>query len=362
MRDFRIQSFSRAAWTFIVLLAILFSSMPVQAHARSNDTPLAFSDGKWTAKFSIHAHVPTEVSKLDVSYLGDMGFNSSGGMLEGEWLMTGQANYTGDISGTAQIDAGGKVSGSSADPSVSTKNFIINMDITVSGVNAKTQVDLGSEGGLGMILTNATCSMVTADIVAPAMANYQSAGINAKVSGAFTAIRIGDLAAASETDYMNEVADLIDAAEALKQDAVNGNGVDFESLNTLVTKAENLNLGLKKNIACGFGGKKTYLTIITDIVSDLANFALDNPQLFTTAELSRLASAALSVGAMGSGAANPQQAAQLKAKFINEFGDRLNDAQAGKSCSEAIQIQVSAAALGDANLKSQAKNVVDAVC
>ena len=133
-------------------------------------------------------------------------------------------------------------------------------------------------------------------------------------------------------------------------------------LNGLVTEAENLNLGLKKNIDCGFGGKKTYLTIITDVVADLANFALDNPHLFTTKELSLLSTAALSVGAMGSGAANPQQAAQLKAKFVQEFSNRLNDAQANSSCTEAVQIQVSAGLLGDPNLKTQAKSAVTAVC
>ncbi len=346
----------------LILVAILFSTMPVQADNLSDTPPPAFSDGKWTAKFSIHAIAPTAATTLNVSYLGDMQFNSSGGTLEGEWLMTGQGTYSGDISGSADISAGGKVAGSSAEPLIKTKNFIINLNITVSGVQVKAPVDFGSGAQLGLILTNATCNQVTADIAAPAVANYKSAGINASVTGSFTAIRVGDLSSSSETDYMKEVGDLIDAAEALKQSAMAKNGVDYDKLNELVTKADDLNLAMKKNIACGFGGKKSYLTIITDIIADLANFALQNPQLFTTEELSRLSYVAISVGAMGSGAANAQKAAELKSKFIQEFSNRLDDAQTNKNCQDAVQIQVAAGALGDASLKQQAKDAVAAIC
>ncbi len=362
MRDTRFHFWSRVGSTFLMLAMIMSSTLPVQAHNRFDDTPPAFSDGKWVAKFSIHAIAPTTVTTLNVSYLGDMQFNSSGGTLEGEWLMTGQGTYTGDITGSADISAGGKVEGSSAEPLIHTKNFIINLNITVSGLQVNAPVDLGSGAQLGLTLTNATCNQVTADIAAPAMANYQSAGINANVTGSYTAIRVGDLTSSNETDYMKEVGDLIDAAETLKKNAQAESGVDYAKLNELVTQADNLNLAMKKDIACGFGGKKTYLTIITDVVADLANFALQNPQLFTTEELSRLVTIAISVGAMGSGAANPQQAAELKAKFTQEFSDRLNDAQNNNNCQDVTQIQVAAGFLGSANLKQQAQDVADAIC
>jgi hypothetical protein len=346
----------------LMFILIMVSTIPVQADNLFDNTPPAFSDGKWIANFSIHAIAPTAATTLNVSYIGSMGFNSSGGMLDGEWLMTGDGTYAGDISGTATISAGGKVAGSSAEPMVSASKFLINLDITVSGLHVSTPVDLGSGGQLGLILTNATCNQVTADIAAPAIANYQSAGINAAVAGSYTAFHVGDLSASSEADYTNEVGDLIDEAEIFKQGVLSQNGVNYDKLNELISKAENLNLGLKKNIDCNFGGNKKYLTIITDVITDIVNFALQNPQLFTTEELSRLVSAAIGVGAMGSGAANPQQAAELKAKFIQEFSDRLNDAQTNKNCQDAVQIQVTSWSLGDANLKQQAKSVIDAIC
>ncbi len=362
MRNSRFHIWSRLGLTFLVLAAMTFSTTPVQAHNLSDTTPPAFSDGKWAAKFSIHAIAPTKATTLNINYLGDMQFNSSGGSLDGEWLMTGKGTFAGDITGTAAVSAGGKVGGSSADPQITTKNFIMNLNINAYGTATNTQVDLGSGAKLGLTLTNVTCNQANADIAAPAVANYQSAGINATVKGSYTAIRVGDLSSADETNYMQEVGNLIDEAETLKQSAVTGNGIDFDKLNELLSKADNLNLGLKKNIGCGFGGNKTYLTVITDVIANLASFALQNPQLFTTEELSRLAFAAVSVGAMGSGASNAQLAAELKAKFVQELGNRLSDAQTNKGCQDAVQIQITAGLLGDSNLKQQAKSVVNAVC
>jgi hypothetical protein len=95
---------------------------------------------------------------------------------------------------------------------------------------------------------------------------------------------------------------------------------------------------------------------------DLAYFALSKPELFTTGELNRLVMAALSVGAMGSGATDPKTGADLLAKFSQEFTDRLNDAEANKNCMEATQIKLAGLALNNATLKAQAEQVMTAVC
>jgi hypothetical protein len=176
------------------------------------------------------------------------------------------------------------------------------------------------------------------------------------------AVRVGDLTGANATDYQQQAGDLLEETEALKQEAINNNGIDFSALNKLVTKAENLNTAIKKNAACGKGSGKQYLTVITGSVISLVQFALANPEYFTTEELSRLVTAALAVGALGSGAANPQEAADLMTKFTQEFSDRLNDAQANKSCTDATQIKVTALMLNNATLIQQAESVMSAVC
>lgn len=110
------------------------------------------------------------------------------------------------------------------------------------------------------------------------------------------------------------------------------------------------------------GSNKAYLTLITSIVADIANFALDNPQYFTVAELGRLAGAALSVGAIGSGAANPSDAAALQAKFAKEMDNRLTDAVNNKNCDQIASIAVASGSIGDSHLKQQALMALKAVC
>jgi len=304
----------------------------------------------------------TGVINMKTSYNGKVGLISSNGQVNGEWTLSGMSTYTGDITGLAVFDGGGKISGSSAEPAVSTKSLVATMDVTVDGMHTQTQVDMGSGGNMNLKLVSATCSQVVADIEAPVMSGYNQAGVQAVVSGSFTAVRVGDLKGANATDYQQQVGDLLDETESLKQDAVDNNGIDFAALNKLVAKAENLNTAIKKNAACGKGSGKQFLTIITGTIANLAYFALSHPELFTTEELSRLVTAALGVGAMGAGAANPQQAADLLTKFLQEFSNRLTDAQTNNGCSEAVQIQVTASMLGNANLKQQAQAVAGQIC
>jgi len=358
MKRFQPGKWGKTCLALFILCSQVFSFRPI----RAANNPPSFSDGNWEAKFSVTSVAPMDITTLEAVYSGDMDFISSGGELDGQWTLNGIGAYAGDISGSATFTGSGKIKGSSSDPAITTSTFVVNLDIVVSGIAVSQSVDMGGGGSMSLTLLSATCNQVTADIVTPAMSGYQSAGIPATVTGSFVAIRVGDLSSEDATDYMKEVGDLIAEAEDLKQKTINEKGVDFEILNNLVTKAGNLSTALKQNLDCGQGGKKQFLTIITDVIADLANFALQNPHLFTTQELSRLAFVALQVGALGSGAANPQNAAELKAKFLQEFSDRLTDAQNNKSCSDALQILISAGALGDAVLKQQANDVVAGVC
>lgn len=353
---------SRLWLVSLVLSTLFFSSMPAQASDLSETLPPAFRDGEWIGNFSMHTNSMNSVMKMQTSYKGEMGLNSSGGQVNGEWTLSGMSTYTGDITGAAVFDGGGKVSGSSTDPLISTSKLVAYMDITVGGVHTQTSVDMGSGGNMSLKLISATCNQVIADIEAPVSNAYGQAGMQANVSGSFTATRVADLKEANAIEYQKQVGDLLDEAEALKQQAVDNNGIDFETLNQLVSKAENLGTAIKKNAECGQASGKQFLTLITGTIIDIAYFALSKPELFTTGELNRLVMAALAVGAMGSGAANPQLAADLLAKFTQEFTDRLNDAQDNKNCMEATQILLAAGVLKNAALKQQADSIMTAIC
>jgi hypothetical protein len=362
MNSSPLKVWSRLLLVSLAFSTLFFSSTPAQARDLSETLPPAFRDGEWVGNFSMYTNSSNSVINMKTSYKGEMGLISAGGQVNGEWILSGMSTYTGDITGTAVFDGGGKVSGSSTEPLISTSKFVAYMDIAVGGVQTQTSVDMGSGGNMSLTLTSATCSQVIADIEAPASSNYGQAGMSANVSGSFVATRVADLEGANVADYQKQVGDLLDEAEALKQKAIENNGIDFATLNQLVSKAENLATAIKKNADCGQSGGKQFLTLITGTVIDIAYFALSKPELFTTGELNRLLTAAVAVGAMGSGAANPQLAADLLAKFTQEFTDRLNDAQDNKNCMDATQILLAAGVLKNEALKQQADSVMTAVC
>jgi hypothetical protein len=362
MKSLRPKLWSRLWLVLLVLSTFFFSSTTAQASDLSETLPPAFRDGEWAGNFSMYTNSSNSVMKMQTSYKGEMGLISAGGQVNGEWTLSGMSTYTGDITGTAIFDGGGKVSGSSTEPLISTSKFVASMDISVGGVQTKTSVDMGSGGNMNLTLISATCSQVIADIEAPASQNFNQAGMQATVSGSFTATRVDDLEGGNAVDYQKQAGELLDETEALKQKAIDNSGIDFGTLNQLVSKAENLATAIKKNAECGQAGGKQFLTLITGTVIDIAYFALSKPELFTTGELNRLLTAAVAVGAMGSGAANSQVAADLLAKFTQEFTDRLNDAQDNKNCMEATQILLAAGVLKNEPLKQQADSVMTAVC
>jgi hypothetical protein len=344
-------------WRICLVLLITFTSSGF-----AEKSPPGFRDGEWVANFSMYTTSATAVMKMKTTYSGEMGLISAGGQVNGEWTLTGTSNYSGDITGIALFDGGGKISGPSTEPVISTSKFVADMALTVGGVQTQQTVDMGSGGNMPLTLISSTCNQVIADIAAPTNNAYKQAGMTGYASGSFVAARIDDLYEGNSVEYQDEVGDLLDETEALKQKAVEEGGIDFATLNTLVSKAENLQTAIKKNTECGETGDKQFLTVITGTMIDLAYFALSKPELFTTGELNRLVMAALSVGAMGSGATDPKTGADLLAKFSQEFTDRLNDAEANKNCMEATQIKLAGLALNNATLKAQAEQVMTAVC
>jgi hypothetical protein len=348
----------------ILLFLLITSFVPVKASPAPASSIPAFSDGQWLGKFSLHADVDFTGFNWNGFYNGDLNFTSAAGELNGDWSLGGAGTYSGTtLNGKATYEANGPLDGPSDTPHIEVDKFDIHLSITVSGTAVNTTVSLGSgAGGMDIKLVSATCSQAVGDITTPVVANYEAVGGNPKITGSFTAIRVGDLSAADAPQYMQEVGDLLDKTEALKLKATQAGGLDFDELNALVTKAENLSKALKKNSLCGLGNNKSFITVITDTIDNLANFALANPQLFTTEELGRIAYAAVRVGALGSGAANSQQAADLQTKFAKEFDDRLTDAVNNNNCDEVTNITVAAAAIGDKGLIQQAKQAMTAIC
>ena len=210
---------SRLWLTLLAFSTLFFSSTPVHARNLADSGPPAFSDGEWVGNFNIKANTSASVMVMDVTYNGDMNLISSGGEVSGDWKLKGYATYTGDIFGTANFAANGKVGGTSIEPVLSTNKFVIDMAISVGGMQTEQSVDMGSGGKVGLTLVSSTCNQVVADIEAPINNAYEQAGMSSNVKGSFVAVRVGDLQAANLTDYQQQVGDLLDEAETFKQQA-----------------------------------------------------------------------------------------------------------------------------------------------
>jgi hypothetical protein len=343
--------------SFATLPALLFMVMPVKAAS----LPPAFSDGQWKGSYSVHAKAPFGGFTWDGYYNGDLVFESAAGALDGLWTLHGAGQYSGSITGSATYLGGGKVGGTASVPNLLVEEIDVTVNIIAAGfpVSQTTSVN---DGGLEIKLVSSTCTQAVGDISTPVIGNYQSAGVNPNVTGSFSAVRVGSLKKVDPQKYLDAVSALMDQADAFKQDVLGGKKIEFDQLDALVTKAESLALAIQKNQACGQGGNKSYLTVITDIVAELVKFALAHPSGFTTDELGRLLQAALRVGAMGSGAANQQQAAELAAGFLQEYDNRLTEAVNKNDCEGAISIKAAAFGLGDPDLITQAGEVVAIIC
>lgn len=353
----------------IVLLALLLltftTSVPAKASPASAGSPPAFSDGQWSGNFSIHADISFSGGATTVvgSFLGNMDFLSQAGALDGTFKYTSTAKETVQGgSGTASGVGTGTIKGTSDLPTLQVTGETVTIDATVQGIPVHTTQSTGAGIPFQVQLVSATCNQVVGDIATAVKNTFQSAGASANASGTFVAYRTGDLKGTDVPSYSKEAGDLLDSAEVFKKEVMAGNGIDFGTLNDLVSKAEQLALAIKKNNQCGLGSNKTYLTLVTSIVADIANFALDNPQYFTVGQLGRLAAAALRVGAIGSGAANPSDAAALQAKFAKEMDNRLTDAVNNNNCDQITSIFVATGAIGDSHLKQQATTAMNAVC
>jgi hypothetical protein len=357
------QRFWKLGTLLICALLILSSTAPGYASNPASTT--AFAEGKWAGVFSVHGNLTFEGGVTWAGfYNGKLDFISTGGELEGNFTYIGKGHLEMDSgSANAEYEILGDVLGISDAPMLQGTSMKIDIDGMIAGTVVITTLTFTENmGALPIYLISATCNQVVGDIETPVQQNFDDLGIQNSITGTFSAVRIGDVPEEFATNYQLEAGDLIDEAEAFKKAVTDTNKIDFAQLNDLITQAEKLGIGLKKNSDCGFGKSSDYLTIISDIIADISNFALKNAHLFSADDLGRLINAAIRVGVMGSGAPNQTQASDLANKFKFALENKLADAKQNNDCKQAISVQIAAGLLGDVNLKQSAAQEVSNLC
>jgi hypothetical protein len=319
------------------ILALLLAVAPPRTAPVLAQPPAerpSFVDGHWQGSYYVVGSTQIDTMLAIVAYSGKLDFLSRAGDLQGEYDFGGSGVFLWPDGGTGEgaYQGGGRIFGPSDGLEMKGTNLEVDITVNVGGIEAGASVIFGPEDSLPftILLVSATCSYAVGDIETPVIANVQSVGgqIHA-IKGSFSATRVEDLAAEENPNYYIESAQLLyDVIEFGKQAEEQG-GIDFDELEDLLERAEDLARAVKRNTECGLQDDPAkYLSPISMAVAQLAAFALHNAELFNTAELRRLIIAALRTGTMGAGAVNAETAKKLEEGFLEEVMARAYAADA----------------------------------
>jgi hypothetical protein len=212
------------------------------------------------------------------------------------------------------------------------------------------------------VIASATCSRVVGDFVASIAEQYSGAGVaNPYTTGSFVANRIGNLTGEDLVDYNNDVAEIMQDAEDLRDATLKTGEIDWVGLQLLMSKAEIIAGALEKGERCGISKAHEFLGVLADVIADIYRWVLDNPGTINTVDLGRLTYMGVRMGVTGSGAPNQQQAAELESAMVAELSQRLEVAIANNYEGEIIDVYIAQGPLGDSDLKARATEAFNEV-
>lgn len=293
----------------------------------------SFIDGHWQGSYYVSGTTQLDSMLANIIYVGNLDFLSRAGDLEGEFDIAGSGVFLWpDGTGEGTYLGEGKIFGPSDGLLMKGTTLEVEVTVNVDGMEAGATITFGPEDSLPftILLVSATCSYAVGDIEAPVIANVQSMGAQVQtITGLFSATRAEDLAAEENPDYFIEAGDILyDAIEFGKQVEEQG-GIDFDELEDLLERAEDLARAVKGNTECGLlDDPSKYLSPISMAMAQLATFTLHNSELFNTAELRGVIIAALRTGTIGAGALDVAVAKKLEEGFLEEVLARALNAEA----------------------------------
>jgi hypothetical protein len=180
-------------------------------------------------------------------------------------------------------------------------------------------------------------------------------GASSDLIAPFYATREGSVIGAADP-YHQAVIELRMQAERF-MDIVAGGEYSEEGLDRLIQNAETLWRSLR---ACHTHTPTGHFqSLVADIISDVIEFALANPDLFSTSDLHELILAGHRTGALGDGAADPDRARSLEGDLNSELNRRLSEEN---TCGNLRLILASVISLGDNGLITSATEAVTAAC
>lgn len=333
---------------------ILLAAAP--ARAQTDEPPLpgqpAFTDGVWMAYMASSGTVGVGEASGDRVMAGSGMISVADGLLSGEYSVSGSYNFTAPegASGSSTSTTTGAWGGTAAEPGFIDGNTHIEGTVTVNGVTQPMSFDFPSTGTLTVIpIISATCTVVVGDLDYVENTALSEAGASPNLHGTFVAVRLVDAMPGDEPPSgWNEALDLNIEGLTFWANAVSSGEVNYAELDSLLTRAEDLYERLERAAACGIGNEGSWLGLLSAMVFQLLQAAVDNPGLFDNMELLRLISAGVRMGLIGSGAAAGADLTELQAKLADDITSRAEEAEEERDCDGAIALALAGALVGDA--------------
>ncbi len=331
-------------------LALLLLGLLAQPAAAGPPMPnFSIPDGEWqgTLHASYEYDFQGQVSGMWV-WGGDMHFFSSAGELSGEAPLSGVGSGESDSAYVlGSLDALVSIFGSSFAPQFQATNGSIDLTVASMGISSEFSFPITESIPVPVRLTTVTCSQAVGDWdeFTQQLAAASGGTLN-NLTTLFAAVRTADLLE-DATSYHEELNDLIESANQFMANTKANSSMDANHLDSLLTRAEELALSLRKNNDCGFTTDWAFALPIASLVAQLIDFAHSNPGFFTNQDVFLLTETAVRAGVIGAGAVNPDLDMEMRAKLAGLLGSKIDDLDAaGGGCQALMPLWVAANSVG----------------
>jgi hypothetical protein len=326
-----------------ILAALAATLLPALPEATAQT--LEFPDGEWVADAISASVIKMRTASGGAKFEGTIEFVAYRGNMTGDGQLRGPpvaAVYTyvieGDITGTSEVPVMNSTSG--------------RMDavMNIEGITVEQSNELGVGTPVPLELVSVTCKQVTG--------RWQVGYMNMMSGkGWFIAAKVNEDRGPDFTQYGWELRSLLWSVAEFANATVKEKTVDLPQLERLLEQAARLARDSRRNEGCGIEEEGDFEPAVAGVIADLIRLAYDNPELFDTGLLNRLARAGVELGALGPEAAKPEAAAETAEQLAEMYEKRLDDAEEAKDCRELAAVGAGARHIRDIEMAERAQSL-----
>ncbi|HET7145140.1 MAG TPA: hypothetical protein VFI68_14065 [Anaerolineales bacterium] len=345
----------------VLLLSTIVT--PNDAAAQPSFQPgLVLPDGQWTATAVTAGPITGAGFAGAIIYDGAFSFIVTDGVVAGDWNILGTSNFSGGcFSGNGAYVIEGIIDGTAAGPVLRQTGGYGNSTVSLcDGTEQSGPISMSGALTAPITLTSVSCEQAVGHFKLPADMAVASGGASSDLVAPFIATRAEAVLSHDMEIYSGEVTALTLEGLDLTNSVEGGELLDFVALNEILGRAEELYRQLRLINDCDRRNAGEFINSLQSTIAGLIDTALAHPDQFSSHDIARLISAALRVGLIGDGAADPDLASQYERELINELERRLDEGL--DDCVDAAGLVVGADLLGVDGLLEAIQTDLDALC